>query len=362
MEQMDFALSEQQRILQDSVAAALATGFSLRQLHALIDGARADGARERFDKLGLWGLPIDPQYDGAGLELIDAALAAERIGYAAAAVPVVNHWLAALAISDSPDHDVKSQWLPPLAAGQTIATVALAEGEGEGCWLPDDWRLRGQQGRLSGEKWFVGDLAPHSLVVVGLAGGELGLVAPDAPGIGITMLDGVDRTRPIARLQFSDTPFVPLGCPSTTATRVVDAALTLTAADAFGGARRLLDMTTAYLTEREQFGTKLVQFQAIKHQLANIALEVEPCRALYWYAAHAFDHRRDECSASAALAKAHICDRFLQASRDCIELHGGIGFTWDYDAHIWLKRAMFDAAAYGSTRRHRERYADLVGW
>jgi alkylation response protein AidB-like acyl-CoA dehydrogenase len=357
---MDFALSEQQQILQSSVTSALAAGFPSRQLHALIDGGAGNRACAEFDELELWGLSIDPEHGGAGLEMIDAALVAECVGYAAAVVPIVNHWLAALAVSQSSDQRVKSGWLRQLAAGKTTGTVALAEGEGR--WLPDDWTLRGEDGRLSGEKWFVGDLTPDSLIVVGLAGGELGLVVPGAVGLDRAALDGVDRTRSVARLRFSGTPFIPLGCPAEAGTRLIDAALILTAADAFGGARRMLDMTTAYLAEREQFGAKLVNFQAIKHQLANIALEVEPCRALYWYAAHAFDHRRDECSASAALAKAHICDRFLQASRDCVELHGGIGFTWEYDTHIWLKRAMFDAAAYGSARRHRERYANLVGW
>lgn len=357
---MDFALSEQQQILQSAVAGALAAGFPRERLHALIDKRLTDGACAEFDRLELWGLPIDPEHGGAGLEMIDAALVAECIGYAAAAVPVINHWLAALAVSHAFDPRMKSQWLPHLAAGKIAGTVALAEGEGR--WLPDDWTLSGEGGVLNGEKWFVGDVASNGLIVVGLAGGELGLVAPGAAGIDVVMLDGVDRTRKVARLRFANTPFVPLDCPPATAARLVDAALILTAADAFGGARRLLDMTTAYLGERQQFGTRLVQFQAIKHQLANIALEVEPCRALYWYAAHAFDHRRDESAASAALAKAHICDRFLQASRDCIELHGGIGFTWDYDAHIWLKRAMFDTAVYGSSKRHRERYANLVGW
>lgn len=357
---MDFALSEQQQILQSAVAGALAAGFPRDRLHALIDKRADGGASTAFDRLELWGLPVDPEHGGAGLEMIDAALVAECIGYAAAKVPIVNHWLAALAVSETPDQHIKSQWLPQLAAGRVTGTVALAEGDGR--WLPEDWTLRGEGRALIGEKCFVGDVAAGSLIVVGLTGGELGLVAPDASGIERVAQEGVDGTRPFVRLCFSDTPFVPLGCPSTTAARLVDAALVLTAADAFGGARRLLDLTTAYLGQREQFGARLVQFQAIRHQLANIALEVEPCRALYWYAAHAFDHRRDESAASAALAKAHICDRFLQASRDCIELHGGIGFTWDYDAHIWLKRAMFDVAVYGSARRHRERYANLIGW
>jgi alkylation response protein AidB-like acyl-CoA dehydrogenase len=357
---MNFALSEQQEILQSTVAAALANGFTPQRLHALIDGRADEGAQAEFAGLELWGLPIAPEHGGAGLEMIDAALVAECVGYAAAVVPIVNHWLAALALSCATDKKLKSQWLPQLAAGKITGTVALAEGEGR--WLPDEWTLRGENGVLNGEKWFVGDVAPNALIVVGLTGGELGLVLPDASGVETIALDGIDRTRSMARLRFAATPFIPLGCAADAAVRLVDAALILTAADAFGGARRLLEMTTAYLTQREQFGTRLVQFQAIKHQLANIALEVEPCRALYWYAAHAFDHRRDESAASAALAKAHICDRFLQASRDCIELHGGIGFTWEYDAHIWLKRAMFDAAAYGSAKRHRERYATLVGW
>ncbi|MDQ8728266.1 acyl-CoA dehydrogenase family protein [Bradyrhizobium sp. LHD-71] len=357
---MNFALSEQQQMLQSTVAAALAAGFPPQRLHSLINRRADDGAHTEFDGLELWGLPIDPKYGGAGLEMIDAALVAECVGFAAAAVPIVNHWLVAFALSHASDRDIAAKWLPQLATGKLRGTVALAEGESR--WLPDDWTLRGDGGTLNGEKWFVGDVAPNGLIVVGLAGGELGLVLPDASGIGTKVLDGVDRTRSMARLRFTATPFVPLGCVADGAVRLVDAALILTAADAFGGARRLLEMTTAYLGQREQFGMRLVQFQAIKHQLANIALEVEPCRALYWYAAHAFDHRRDECSASAALAKAHICDRFLQMSRDCIELHGGIGFTWDYDAQIWLKRAMFDATIYGSARRHRERYARLVGW
>src|SRR5205807_3889400 len=150
---------------------------------------------------------------------------------------IVNHWLAALAVSYSSDQQIKSQWLFELAAGTTIGTVALAEGQGK--WLPDDWSLRGDGGTLNGEKWFVGDLAPGSLIVVGLAGGELGLVAPGTAGIDRTMLDGVDRTRPVTRLGFSGTPFVPLGCPAGAAARLVDAALILTAADAFGGARRM---------------------------------------------------------------------------------------------------------------------------
>jgi alkylation response protein AidB-like acyl-CoA dehydrogenase len=146
------------------------------------------------------------------------------------------------------------------------------------------------------------------------------------------------------------------------APRVRDAGLCLLAADAFGTGKRLVDMSVAYAKEREQFGVTIGHFQALKHQLANMALEIEPARGLYWYAAHAFDHLREEAERAAALAKAHITDRAMQIARDAVEVHGGIGFTWECDVQIWFKRAIFDRAFLGIPSLHRERAAQLAGW
>ncbi len=121
-------------------------------------------------------------------------------------------------------------------------------------------------------------------------------------------------------------------------------------------------MAVAYAKEREQFGVTIGHFQALKHQLANMAVEVEPTRALYWFAAHAFDHIPEEAPLSAALAKSHGVDRFVQAARDSVEAHGGIGYTWEGPVHIWLKRAMFDYAFLGTSRTHRRRAAEIQGW
>ena len=121
-------------------------------------------------------------------------------------------------------------------------------------------------------------------------------------------------------------------------------------------------MSVAYAKEREQFGVTIGHFQALKHQLANMALEIEPARGLYWYAAHAFDHIREEAERAAALAKAHITDRAMQIARDAVEVHGGIGFTWECDVQIWFKRAIFDRAFLGIPSLHRERAAQLAGW
>jgi len=132
--------------------------------------------------------------------------------------------------------------------------------------------------------------------------------------------------------------------------------------DAFGAAHQLVRATAAYVTTRQQFGQSLAQFQAVKHQLANMALDVDPTRGLWWYAAHAFDHAPAEAVRAAALAKAHITERAQQVARDAVEAHGGIGFTWECDVQIWFKRAMFDRAFLGTPSVHRERAARLAGW
>jgi alkylation response protein AidB-like acyl-CoA dehydrogenase len=146
------------------------------------------------------------------------------------------------------------------------------------------------------------------------------------------------------------------------ASRLNDAALVLLAADAFGAGSRLVDMCVEYAKTREQFGVTIGRFQAFKHQLANMAVEIEPARALFWYATHAFDHVRDESERSAALAKSHITDRAMQIARDAVEAHGGIGFTWECDVQLWFKRIMFDRAFLGTPSLHRERAARLAGW
>ncbi len=238
----------------------------------------------------------------------------------------------------------------------------MRSAEADGRWLPPEWQATCTDGVLNGRKRFVPAGEEAGLLVVGVAGEALALVVPGAPGVTRVPQDGIDRTRGVSELHFQNTPATLLPGGPAGAARLVDAALVLLAADAFGGARRALDMAVDYAKQREQFGSVIGRFQAIKHQLANMALEVEPCRALYWFAAHAFDHRPGEAGSAAALAKAHIAERFLQAARDAVEVHGGVGFTWEYDIQIWLKRAMFDWAWAGAPRVHRARYAELVGW
>jgi alkylation response protein AidB-like acyl-CoA dehydrogenase len=198
--------------------------------------------------------------------------------------------------------------------------------------------------------------------VVGTRGGGLALVESRASGVALAPIDGLDRTRPLASVRFSAAAGDVLPGGVAAAGRVRDAGLVLLAADAFGAAEKLLEMTLAFARTREQFGQPIAQFQAVKHQLADLATEVEPMRALVWYAAHAQDHVRDDAARSAAIAKAHITDRAVDVARAAVELHGGIGFTWECDLQIWMKRALFDRALLGPPSTHRERQAALGGW
>jgi alkylation response protein AidB-like acyl-CoA dehydrogenase len=309
-------------------------------------------------EMGILGLVLPEDVGGAGLELLDLAVVAETMGRRATPGPFVEHVLAALAIDRAGSAAQREQWLPRLASGEMRATFAVAEG-GES-WRPEQWRL--DAAALSGEKRFVPHAQGADLFVVGLRGGGLGLVASGAPGLEITRLEGLDRTRRLDYLSFSDTPCDPLPRGADVASAVLDAGLVLLAADAHGGAMACVDAAVEYAKTREQFGVKIGSFQALKHQLADMALEIHPTRGLVWYAAHAFDHLPEEAAAAAANAKAHLTDRFVDVARRTVEAHGGIGYTWECDVQFWLKRSLFDWALLGDPTLHRRRTADLLGW
>ena len=358
---MNFDLSEEQEMLQETVKQFLENECPATTLREIFDGDAgfAEGLWKGMAEMGIAGLHLPEEFGGAGLEILDLAVVSEALGYMAAPGPFLGHALAGLAIATGASDAQKKEWLPKLATGDAVGTVALAE-EGGG-WLPDQWTLPAGD-ELTGTKNHVifGDHA--DVIVVGVAGGGLALVEKGASGLEIKDIEGADRTRRLTQLTFAGTPAQTLPEGAAAAIQVRDVALVLLAADAFGGASRLVEMSVEYAKTREQFGVTIGHFQALKHQLANMAVEVEPSRGLYWYAAHAMDHVQDESERTAAVAKAHITDRYLQVARDAVEAHGGIGFTWECDVQIWFKRAMFDRAYMGNPAVHRERAAQLAGW
>jgi alkylation response protein AidB-like acyl-CoA dehydrogenase len=358
---VNFDISEEQQMLQATIRQLLENECPPTRLREIFDSASGHDPSlwKHMVEMGLAGLIVPEEHGGAGMGMLDLALSAEALAYGGAPGPFLGHSLAVLSIALAGSDEQKRSWLPRLATGDALATVALAE-EG-GIWQPDEWTLAGGAD-LTGSKTAVPYPELADVIVVGLAGGGFALVTREADGLTVKRVAGVDGARRIGSLVFENTPCEALPGGREAAPRVRDAGLILLAADAFGSGTRLVDMCVEHAKTREQFGVTIGHFQALKHQLATMALDMEPARGLYWYAAHAFDAIPEKCERIAAVAKAHITDNAMQVARDAVEAHGGIGFTWECDVQLWFKRAMFDRAFLGGPSVHRERAAALAGW
>ncbi len=359
---MRFGLSDEQELLQAMLREFAAKELPAPRLREIFDAGNGwDAALWRGAAgVGLQGLAVAERYGGAGLELLELALAFEVLGEAVLPGPFLGHALAALALSRGGSDAQRERWLPKFASGEAIGALAIAES-GD-IWEPGQWSAALDGGAVRGVKQFVDHAAIADVFVVGVCGGRLALVERSANGVQIDPVDGLDRTRALARVELDGAAADLLPGGSDVADAVCDAGRILLAADAFGAAWKLIEMTVEYTLTREQFGTPLAQFQGVKHEIANLAAQTEPMRGLFWYAAHAFDHPPDESAAAACAAKAHVPDRAVHVSRQVIELHGGIGFTWESDVQFWAKRVLFDRSWLGGPRAHRERLAALENW
>lgn len=329
---MRFDLSDEQKMLQASVRTLLAGNETVMARVDSADGFNAT-TWAALCRLGLPQCLPREEDGGLGMGLLTLAVACEEAGYAAASVPLIDHCLATYAIGK--EHD------GPIAV--------LAWNDAPGLWHPDQW-----QAEASGEKSAVLFAEQAEALLVGLAGGQLAVAAPASTA----PIDSVDRTQRLWQVTYRDA--APL--EGVDALRLYQAAVILQAADAFGAARRMLDMTTDYAQTRVQFGKPIGAFQAVKHQLADMAAALEPCRALLWYAAHAWDKGLPDAPRTALVCNAHITDMAVSLGRSATELHGGIAMTWDYPLHVYLKRAMHARARFGSPNVLRCRAAQMAGW
>jgi alkylation response protein AidB-like acyl-CoA dehydrogenase len=359
---VNFDLSPEQKALQETVASMLAAHSSVQRTLGAYEEAQPldEQLWRRLMDLGLGGIAIPEEHGGAGLKLLDVAVVVEVLGRFAAPAPLIEHALAAYAIMLAGDEKQKVRWLAGLASGELRATIALLE-EGE-AWIHDSWSMPASS-KLSGTKLCVPFVEGADIIVVGLKGKRFAVVEARAPGLSIERVQSFDPSHRLATVTFDQTPATLLGGPDADAgARFCDAALVLLAADAFGGGSRCVADATAYAKDREQFGRPIGSFQAVKHQLADMALEIEPALGLYWYAAYVFDAEPGEAPLAAALAKAHVTETYAQIARRMVELHGGIGYTWEHGAHIWLKRSVYNRTVFGTPAFHLKRAATLAGW
>ena len=359
---MHFGLTEEQTLLQETLRGFIANECPPNRLRELFDSEQAHDPAlwKGLAEMGLCGLIVPERYGGAGLEVLDLALCCEELGSGALPGPLPFHSLASLAIARGGSDAQRERFLPALASGEKVATIALAEPNDR--WDPVEWSASVVEGAISGKKVHVPFADVADLLVVGTSDGGLAVVEQGAEGLQINAVASADRTRPLSEVILDSTPAEKLSQGSDVSAGIRDAGLAILAADAFGAAWALTRMTVEYAKTRQQFGRTLAEFQAVKHQLADMATTIEPTRGLYWYAAYACDHLADEAPRQAAIAKAHITDCAVEISRDAVELHGGLGFTWECDVQIWLKRALFDRAFQGTPDFHRMRSADLGGW
>jgi alkylation response protein AidB-like acyl-CoA dehydrogenase len=361
---MDFGLSEDQLLLKDTIKRFCTEQVPTTRVRQVMEGD-ASMARDlwtQLAELGVAGVVAPAAHGGLERELLDLALVAEELGYACAPGPFLGCAMATVALSEGGDAAAQARWLPALASGEAVATVAWGEENGQ--WTPAALHTDAAGGRLNGRKLLVPSAQIADLLIVAARdehGPHLFAVERDSLGVDVQPMTVNDLTRPLDVVSFTDAHAVKL--PNAAAVqRAWDAGLVLLAADAYGGARRCLEMACAYALTREQFGQPIAGFQAVKHQLANIAADLEPSLALVWYAAHAFDRIPEESTRHAAMVKAHMSDLFDRVTRDTTELHGGIGFTWEFDLHLWFRRALFDRSLLGEAIYHRARAAELAGW
>ena len=375
---MNFAFSDEQEELRQTVRRFLegkSPSAEVRRLMESSDGYDPAVWKQMGQELGLQGLHIPEEFGGQGYTFVELAIVLEEMGRVLLCAPYfASVVLAANAILNAGTDAQKSALLPGIATGETIAALAFTEpnGKWDSAGITMEARADGDAYVLDGEKMFVidGHTANLIVVVARLAGtsGTDGIafftVDGDAAGLTRTALATMDQTRKQARLEFSGVKATSLGEPGAgwpALSKTLDQAAVGLANEMIGGAQFVLDMSVEYAKVRVQFGRPIGSFQAIKHKCADMLLEVESGKSAAYYAAWAAAEDNEELPVVAALAKAYISDAYFHCAAENIQIHGGIGFTWEHDAHLYFKRAKSSEIFLGDATYHRELLAQRIG-
>ncbi|MET0447591.1 MAG: acyl-CoA dehydrogenase family protein [Aeromicrobium sp.] len=367
----EFGWTPEHRDLRDAVRRVLATRAPLSRARELAEsGTRHDPALWSVlaEQLGLQGLAIPTDLGGSGASRLELAIAMEEMGAVLLGGPFLSTVvLAAEALLASSDEAAQAEHLPRIAAGELTATLAVVEADGR--WHEDGIATvatgTGGDVRLTGTKEIVLDGADAELLIVA-ARGERGVslytVDAGAAGLDRERLAVLDLTRPLARITLADTPATLLGTDGAgwaVVEQVRRAATILVAAEQVGASTTVVAMTAEYAKTRRQFGRPIGSFQGVKHRLADMAVRLEMSRSAAYWAAWQTPGSDDE-ALGAAVAGSYCSDSFLQSAKDMIQLHGGIGFTWEHDSHLFLRRARLDASVVGGSAEHRAALLPLI--
>jgi alkylation response protein AidB-like acyl-CoA dehydrogenase len=370
---MNFAFTEEQEELRRTVRAFLENKSSEEAVRELMETEQGyDEAvwTQMAEQMGLQGLHIPEEYGGSGFSYVELGIVLEEMGRALLCAPFFSSVvLAANTLLQSGDDDAKKTYLPGIASGETIATLAYTEPSGK--WdesgITMEATRSGDGYTLSGEKSFVLDGHTANLIIVAAktdAGTSLFAVDGDAEGLTRTPLSTMDQTRKQAKLELSNVPATLIGDEGAgwdVLQTVLDLAAVSLAAEQVGGAQFVLDMAVDYAKVRVQFGRPIGSFQAIKHKCADMLLEVESAKSAAYYGMWCAAEMNDELPSTASLAKAYCSEAYFHAAAENIQIHGGIGFTWEHPAHLYFKRAKSSELLFGDPTYHREQLAQRIG-
>ena len=353
---MNLDFSDEQKQLRDQVRRFLAEKCPPETVRAVLEGS------ESYDKslyaglaeMGLLGAAIPEEYGGVGLGHLELCVVAEELGRVIAPVPVSSSiYLAAEFLMQAGSGGQKSEWLPKLASGEAIGTFALSEGQGRAG--PDKISASVKNGRLSGTKLPVADGADADFAIVAARdeanGVSLYLASLTGDGVDRQELETIDPTRGQARITFTNAPVELLGSQGDgwhIASQVMDRAAILMSFEQLGGADRALEMARDYALERMAFGRPIGSFQAIKHMLADMYVSATLARSNCYYGAWALGSSPAELPVAAATARVSATTAFQHCAKNNIQVHGGMGFTWAFDCHLFYRRSNALALALGS--------------
>ncbi len=370
---MNFAFSDEQEELRKIVRQFLddkSSEAAVREQMETERGFDPDVWKQMAEQLGLQSLAIPEEYGGQGYGWVEQILVLEEMGRRLLCAPYFSTAvLATNTLLQAGDAAACAAILPGIAAGETIATLAVTEPNGrwdeagvEATATPD-----GDGWKLSGTKMFVldGHTADVLLVAARTAAGiSIFHLAGDAAGVTRTPLATMDQTRKQARIDLADAPATLVGADGggwDVLSTVLDLAAVALAAEQVGGAQECLDQSVEYAKVRVQFGRPIGSFQAIKHKCADMLLEVESAKSAAYYAGWCAAEMNEELPSVACLAKAYCSEAYFHAAAENIQIHGGIGFTWEHPAHLYFKRAKSSELLFGDPSYHRELLAQRIG-
>ena len=328
---MNFDFTDDQQAIKRTANEMLAARFKPERVRQLAEAGRHDDdAWREMAELGWAGIFIEESHGGQGLGIVELVILMEELGYALAPVPFLSNAAAGLALQLAGSDEQKERWLPGIASGEARGTVGLVH-DGEARLVPD---------------------ADSAEVIVLISPDGSGTVV-ESPAAQIEPFDAMDPTRRFARVR-ADGGEALTGDSQAALDRVV----TALAGETVGVAQHAMEMAVEYARDRKQFGRPIGSYQAVSHRCAQMLLEVEGSRSAAYYAAWCADAEPESMPAAAAMAKAYSSDAGWRVTGSSLQVHGGIGFTWEHDLHFFLKRAKVDALLWGSATEHRERVAE----